>query len=266
MRKWLHHIAMVLLFSTVLLLTPTFADHQGVKEVKLPDEVISCNVIDAAPVAETTSLTEASLYRTIGTAKYNLVADDVLTAGMLAVNTQVASLKNMGYSTVYSYLPSALSIYNSLKSTDISIIHGHGVEGSITCENTSGLKSYLYSYNRTLGTYDATLYNYSPNSINAKLIIFTSCRSGTAPAGGTSLVAQAYNKGADLVLGYYPDVAGGEYYSDYLITSLSWGETFAEALAYADNSFTYMYSVDASVSPARAANRCIRGNQAATFT
>jgi hypothetical protein len=68
--------------------------------------------------------------------RYNLVADDVEPLGMTHVNNIISNLTNLGYVNTYNYLPLAATVFNNLPNSYVSVIHGHGNLGLISCKQT----------------------------------------------------------------------------------------------------------------------------------
>ena len=193
-----------------------------------------------------------------GDARYCLVANDVTSSGMTAVNSVRNSFSNLGYGNNYSYLPTPSNIYTYFPMNKIFVIHGHGDKGYTICTQTNGSAYYLYSSNINPGTNNKSISQFSYNELaRNQFVMFISCYSGAAPSGGKSMADAVYEKGASTVMAFINTVAAGEFYADYLFSYLSSGYELEDAIDGANYDFTLTQSPSWVSSPANGANRTV---------
>lgn len=182
-------------------------------------------------------LMRAKVYPSASGAKYYLVTSDNLGYGQTHVDNTVSHLTNLGHVCTQIDKPTANTVYTNLPVNCVTVIHGHGNKGVISCKQTNGTTQYLYSS----GSSTPCVNNHPSGTLGSvKLIIFITCHSGVGTDDSTSsgFVDVANSKGAKVSLGFKNEVAGGEWWVDYFTNSLSF-YSFDSAAYLADASFAY---------------------------
>lgn len=187
------------------------------------------------------------------------------------IENMSSNLDRMGYNQTLSKNPTVGAMFNSLPQKSIVVFHGHGNIGGLSFETNHQWKydengnpvigengqqeikynqNWLCSSKTDIGLGSRTFASLSENSLNAcQLMIFINCLSGRGGLDDTnvdvlSLMDAAQNKGVGTVVGFYNNIAYGEYYFDLVFPYLSLGYTLDYALDKADQNFMMISESD----------------------
>lgn len=151
-----------------------------------------------------------------GSASYFMTASDLSSSNSVIVNDAVSKIEALGYDCERVDLPVTGHIRLATPGNRLTVFHGHGSPGHMKLDQKDGTFVRMYSENAPSG--DLTL-NFS--TTKNSLVVFIVCKSATASSDRMSLQDAAWYKGANTVMAFKNNVAGGEEYLKYVINYMN---------------------------------------------
>ena len=153
--------------------------------------------------------------------KYRMIYNAITELGTedkaMATNT-VSTFQNIGYDASFYDRPTINEVYTNANSGSILVFHGHGGKVYINVDQSQGGKISIYSENAT-----HSLHRISDDAWSRiSFVFFATCESGTADSSGgrNSMVDEAYELGADCVIGFKNEVSGAEDFINYMVNAI----------------------------------------------
>lgn len=151
-----------------------------------------------------------------GSASYFMTASDLSSSNSVIVNDAVSKIEALGYDCERVDLPVTGHIRFATPGNRLTVFHGHGSPGHMKLDQKDGTFVRMYSENAPSG--NLTL-NFS--TTKNSLVVFIVCKSATASSNRMSLQDAAWCKGANTVMAFKNNVAGGEEYLKYVINYMN---------------------------------------------
>ncbi len=177
-----------------------------------------------------------------------------------AANDVVTRFGGLGYGTSTFYKPTPVQIYSTSPSRRVMVFHGHGSAGFISLDQSDDTSIYLYSEDAThsLESISGTIWS------GMSFVAIISCQSARDSNERQSMVDVAYSLGANCVLGFQNNVAGGEKFLKHMADAMynrpdDVPVTIADAIAYATYEFSFFQRNDTDHA-ANDENRVVLGN------
>lgn len=150
-----------------------------------------------------------------GSASYFMTVSDLSSSNNVIVNDAVSKIKALGYDCERVDLPVTGHIRFATPGNRLTVFHGHGSPGHMKLDQKDGTFVRMYSENAPSG--NLTL-NFS--TTKNSLIAFIVCKSATASSDRMSLQDAAWCKGANTVMAFQNNVAGGEEYLKIVLDNM----------------------------------------------
>ncbi len=162
------------------------------------------------------------------------------------VNATQANYNRYGLMNFYSDTSDPLTVVSAMKTHTVVSMLGHGSPGEMYFNTINGNSYTLYANNPpdNIGANDAVIIpdsgvdNMAANELfNADIVAFLGCSGAARPAGtgDISLAQAAYDRGADVVIGFTNTVTMSQIWYEYFSDRITQGDSVREAFVVACN-------------------------------